>query len=646
MEENDTSSKKHKSKMEDEIMQWTPAVRAEATESKRLIDGMCRTRLSEKEKKAAERIAEQESRKEKQKSKKKSKTKKSKKGETKVTVKQHMKKQTHQTENTVMKAPTTTEKTETVSDETVIVQPITVEKKHDEFIKKEQEIEMKDSKKIKKKAKKRSKSKKSMRTTKSVEDTVAKEEEFSQIPETDIISPKITLDNEVTAINVDQLNMVPPIAEDDVEKRKLKDEIIREKKASKKIRKKSKKQSKSKRSKKTVEDTDAKEAESSQMPETDIISPKITLANEVTAINVDELNMVPPIAEEAVDKPVIKDEPQGERKDSKKIKKKSKKRSKSKKSKKSAEDTVAEEAAPSQMPETDIISPKLTLDNEATAINVDQLNMVSPIAEAAVEKPVIKDEPKGEKEASKKIKKKSKKRSKSKKSKKSVEHTVAKEAESSQMPETDIISPKPTLDNEVTAINIDHLNILPPIAEAAVEKPVIKDEPIGEKKASEKIKKKSKKRSKSKKSKKTVIDTVAKEAESSQMPKTDIISPKLTLDNEVTAINIDQLNMVPPIAEAAVEKPVIKDEPKGEKEASKKIKKKSKKRSKSKKSKKTVEDTVAKEAESSQMPETDIISPKLTLDNEATAINVDQLNMVPPIAEAAVEKPVIKNEPK
>ncbi|OUC48709.1 hypothetical protein D917_06013 [Trichinella nativa] len=88
------------------------------------------------------------------------------------------------------------------------------------------------------------------------------------------------------------------------------------------------------------------------------------------------------------------------------------------------------------------------------------------------------------------------------------------------------------------------------------------------------------------------------------------------------------------------------DEPKGEKKDSKKIKKRSKKRSKSKKSKKTVEDTVAKDAESSQMPETDIISPKLTLANEATAINVDQLNMVPPIAEEAVEKQVIKDEPK
>ncbi|KRZ46822.1 hypothetical protein T02_15924, partial [Trichinella nativa] len=95
---------------------------------------------------------------------------------------------------------------------------------------------------------------------------------------------------------------------------------------------------------------------------------------------------VPPIAEEAVDKAVVKDEPQGERKDSKKIKKKSKKRSKSKKSKKTAADTVAKAAASSQMPETDIISPKLTLDNEVTAINVDQLNMVPPIAEEAVDK--------------------------------------------------------------------------------------------------------------------------------------------------------------------------------------------------------------------------------------------------------------------
>ncbi|KRY24311.1 hypothetical protein T03_267, partial [Trichinella britovi] len=109
-----------------------------------------------------------------------------------------------------MKAPTTAEITETVSNETVIVQPITVEKKQDEFIKEEQEIEMKDSKKIKKKAKKRSKTRKSMTT---VEDTVAKEAAPSQMPETDNISPKPTLDNEVTAINIDQLNMVPPIAE-------------------------------------------------------------------------------------------------------------------------------------------------------------------------------------------------------------------------------------------------------------------------------------------------------------------------------------------------------------------------------------------------------------------------------------------------
>ncbi|KRY02928.1 hypothetical protein T03_17247, partial [Trichinella britovi] len=57
------------------------------------------------------------------------------------------------------------------------------------------------------------------------------------------------------------------------------------------------------------------------MPETDIISPKDSLANEVTAMDVDQPITVPPIAEEAVEKPVMKDESKGEKKDSKKIKK-------------------------------------------------------------------------------------------------------------------------------------------------------------------------------------------------------------------------------------------------------------------------------------------------------------------------------------
>ncbi|KRY24179.1 hypothetical protein T03_5527, partial [Trichinella britovi] len=143
-----------------------------------------------------------------------------------------------------------------------------------------------------------------------------------------------------------------------------------------------------------------------------------------------------------------------------------------------------------------------------------------------------------------------------------------------------------------------------------------------------------------------VEDTVAKGATSSQMPETDIISPKDSLANEVTAMDADQPIIVPPIAEEAVEKPVIKEEPKGEKKDSKMIKKKSKKRSKSKKSKKMVEDTVAKGATSSQMPETDIISPKDSMANEVTAMDADQPIIVPPIAEEAVEKPVIKEEPK
>ncbi|KRY41404.1 hypothetical protein T01_421 [Trichinella spiralis] len=250
MVEKDTSSRKHKSKLEEEIMQWTKEVKAQATESNRLIDRMSTTRLSEKEKKAAERIGEEESRKEKKKSKKKSKSNKSKKGETEVTVKQHMNKQTHQTEKAVMEAPTTTEITAAVSDETVVVQAVTVEKKVDEFIKEVQTIEKEDSTQLKKKTKKRTKSKKGK---KSDEDSVAKKAVSPQMPETDITSPKLTLAGEATAIDIDQANIVQPIAEEKVEKPAIKDEPKGEKKDSKKIKKKSKKRTKSKKGKKSDE---------------------------------------------------------------------------------------------------------------------------------------------------------------------------------------------------------------------------------------------------------------------------------------------------------------------------------------------------------------------------------------------------------
>ncbi|XP_003382155.1 conserved hypothetical protein [Trichinella spiralis] len=315
MIEKDISSKKQKSKLEDEMVQWTPEVKAQATESNRLIDGMSRIRLSEKEKKTAERIGEEESRKEKKKSKKKSKSNKSKKNETEVTLKQHMNKQTHETEIAVMEAPTATEITAAVGDEAVIVQPITVERKPDVFIQEVQKTEKKDSKKIKKKSKKRTKSKKTKKTEK---DIAAKEAASSQIPETDITSPKLTPASEVTAINVDQLDIVSPIAEETDEKPEITDEPKGEKKDSKKIKKKSKKRSQSKKTKKTEKDTAAKEAASSQIPETDIKSPKLTLASEVTAIDVDQPVIVPRNARDADKKLVINDEPKGEKKDSKK----------------------------------------------------------------------------------------------------------------------------------------------------------------------------------------------------------------------------------------------------------------------------------------------------------------------------------------
>ncbi|KAL1238604.1 Zonadhesin, partial [Trichinella spiralis] len=506
--------------------------------------------------------------------------------------------------------------------------------------------EKKDSKKIKKKSKKRTKSKKTKKTEK---DIAAKEAASSQETETDITSRKLALASEVTAINVDQLDIVPSIAKETDEKPVITGEPKGERKIQK-IKKKSKKRSKSKKTKETEKDIAAKEAASSQIPETDITSRKLALASEVTAINVDQLDIVKSIAKETDEKPVITVEPKAEKKDSKKIKKKSKKRTKSKKTKETEKDIAAKEAASSQIPETDITSRKLALASEVTAINVDQLDIVPSIAKETDEKPVITGEPKGEKKDSKKIKKKSMKRSKSKKTKRTEKDIAAKEAASSQVTETDITSPNLALASEVTAINVDQLDIAPSIPEETDEKPVItdirKDEPKVEKKDSKKIKKKSKKRTKSKKTKKTDKGKGAKEAASSHVTETDNKSPKFTLASEVTAVDVDQPNIVPPIPEETAEKPVITGEPKGEKKDSKKIKKKSKKRTKSKKSRKAVEDTAAKEAASSQVTETDNKSPKFTLASEVTAVDVEQPVIVPRTAEDAVKKLVINDEPK
>ncbi|KAL1245446.1 Zonadhesin [Trichinella spiralis] len=453
------------------------------------------------------------------------------------------------------------------------------------------------------------------KTKKTEKDTAAKEAASSQETETDITSRKLALASEVTAINVDQLDIVKSIAKETDQKPVITVEPKAEKKDSKKIKKKSKKRTKSKKTKETEKDIAAKEAASSQIPETDITSRKLALASEVTAINVDQLDIVPSIAKET-------DENQTEK------------------------DIAAKEAASSQIPETDITSPNLELASEVTAINVDQLDIVPSIAKETDEKPVITGEPKGEKNNSKKIKKKSKKRTKSKKTKKTEKDTAAKEGATSQVTETDITSPKFTLASEDTAVDVDQQNIVPTIPEETVEKPLLKDEPKVEKKDSKKIKKKSKKRTKSKKTKKTDKGKGAKEAASSHVTETDITSPKLALASEVAAVDVVQPNIVPPIPEETAEKPVITGEPKGEKKDSKKIKKKSKKRTKSKKSKKAVEDTAAKEAASSQVTETDNKSPKFTLASEVTAVDVEQPVIVPRTAEDAVKKLVINDEPK
>ncbi|XP_003369890.1 conserved hypothetical protein, partial [Trichinella spiralis] len=108
------------------------------------------------------------------------------------------------------------------------------------------------------------------------------------------------------------------------------------------------------------------------------------------------------------------------------------------------------------------------------------------------------------------------------------------------------------------------------IPEETEEKPLLKDEPKVEKKDSKKIKKKSKKRTKSQGTKKTDKGKGAKEAASSHVTETDNKSPKFTLASEVTAVDVDQPNIVPPIPEETAEKLVMTGEPKGEKKDSKK----------------------------------------------------------------------------
>ncbi|KRX19678.1 hypothetical protein T07_13308 [Trichinella nelsoni] len=241
----------------------------------------------------------------------------------------------------------------------------------EEIIKESEEQQLKAEKKQVGKTKKKTTSKKSKKAIKSTPKgtDISKEK-----TETDKKIEMAECSPETISAVAAKRNLIPQIVpkvatEKKAAERIEEEESRKEKKKSKKkskshkskkgeTEKKSKKQSKSKKSKKTVEDTVANNAVCSQMVETDITSPKLTLAGEITAMDIDQPNIVPPIAEEKVEKPLIKGEQKDEKKDSKKIKKKSKKRSKSKKTKKSDDDRVAGKAVSSQIAKTDIKSPK------------------------------------------------------------------------------------------------------------------------------------------------------------------------------------------------------------------------------------------------------------------------------------------------
>ncbi|KRY33225.1 hypothetical protein T01_16225 [Trichinella spiralis] len=510
------------------------------------------------------------------KTKKKTKSKKSKKAIKSIPKGTDISKEKTETDKKIEMAESSPETIPAVTETRDVIPQILSNVGTEEITKAAEKIRREDSEKKKRKLKRKSKSKKDREMEKemSVKQHMMSKEKSETKLRTQV--PPFQLQS-IAQFTEEENIMGQVVAQRDFKQQTKVEEKIK-KADSKKRKSKSAKRSKS---------TKTKKEKTEMMVEKDISSKKhkSKLEDEI-------MQWTPEVRAQATESNQA--EPKVEKKDSKKIKKKSKKRSKSKKIKKTVADTVAKQAASSQMPETDTTSPKLTLASEVTAIDVDQPNIVPSISEEKGEKSVIKDERKGEKKDSKKIKKRSKKRSKSKKSKKIVDDAFAKEATYSQMPETDTLSPKLTLASEVTAIDVDQPNIVPSISEEKGEKPVIGAEPKGGKKDSKKIKKKSKKRSKSKKTKKTEKDTAAKEAASSQMPETDITSPKLALASEVTAIDVDQPNIVPPISEEKVQKAVIEAEPKVEKKDSKKIKKKSKKRSKSKKSSKPVEDKVAK----------------------------------------------------
>ncbi|KRZ40317.1 hypothetical protein T4C_5808 [Trichinella pseudospiralis] len=581
MKKEDMSQEKCERKIESHM----PETIAEVGKATNAVQQIVPCKATEELTKAAEKIRREDSEKKKRKLKQKSKAKKVKKMEKETAETQEMSTKKSETKLRTQISPFPLQNIAQLMEKQNIMERVAGQKAHEELTKVAEKIRKEDSKKKKLKTKKKSKATKSK---KQKTEMTAENDMGSKIPEKSLEAEIAQYPPEILAQATESNSLIDRICGTKLSEVTKAAEKFRRKDS----KKKDKKKSKSKKSKKSETETTVKQHMEKETYQTKKQAIESTPMTEITAIPIDERDIVEAIRIEKLQEEFIKEAEKTDKKESKKLKKKSKKRSKSKKSKKAEKKEAIKDEVTPQKQEDAITTQIPILPTEITAMVTDESNIAQPLVEKKVETVESKDEQKIEKKDSKKLKKKSKKRSKSKKSKKAAKEHAIEEEVTPQKQGDGIISQTPILPQEITAMVTDEGNIAEPLVEKKVETVESKDEQKIEKKDSKKLKKKSKKRSKSKKSKKAAKEHAIEEEVTPQKQGDGIISQTPILPQEITAMVTDEGNIAEPLVEKKVETVESKDEQMIEKKDSKKLKKKSKKRSKSKKSKKAEKDVV------------------------------------------------------
>ncbi|KRZ10778.1 hypothetical protein T11_10934 [Trichinella zimbabwensis] len=399
-----------------------------------------------------------------------------------------------------------------VSETTNALQQIVPCKATEELTKVAEKIRREDSEKKKRKLKRKSKSKKGRQMQK----------ETTEAPDMSKEKSETKLRTQVTPFplqNISQLmekqNIMERVAGQKVseELTKVAEKIRKEDSNKKKLKRK--KKSKSTKSKKEKTEMTVERDMGSKIPERSLEDEIAQYPPEIIAQATESNSLIDRICGTKFSE-MTKPAEKIRRKESKN---KHKKKSKSKKSKKGETEATVKQHMGKEKHQREKEAIETTPATEITAIATDERDIVEPITTEKLPEEFLKEVQKIEKKDSKKLKKKSKKRSKSKKSKKAEKEGVAQEQVTPQKPEGDIISQKPILPTEITAMVTDVADIVHPMVEKKEEIAESKDEQKIEKKDSKKLKKKSKKRSKSKKSKKAekdVVDTGKKKSKSHQ----------------------------------------------------------------------------------------------------------------------------------